>query len=238
MSSCTRKRSPVATPGHPGDLAAGDHDRHARAARARDLAVGEQVLQRLRAAEPERAHPVARPPRADLERGERRVERAVADAARGELAAAEPTRRARQRAALAAPGSPRSKRSGRTRRPRAGRRRGRARRCRRAASARLVGRARAPARAARRRAAAAQPRERGRERGERRRRARGRRARRAPRPRRAAARACAGRWPPRPGAASQRSARIAPAARSVGVGGVLAPRQPALARSTRPSPRA
>src|SRR5829696_5640622 len=51
-------------PGHPGDLAVGEHHGRARPALARNLAVGEEVLQRAAAAEAERAHPVARAPRA------------------------------------------------------------------------------------------------------------------------------------------------------------------------------
>src|SRR5438876_3981972 len=72
---------PGGEPGYPGDLAGGDDDGDLRAPVARNLAVGEQVLERARAVEAERPHPVARPPRPDLEaRGEPRgVERAVFD---------------------------------------------------------------------------------------------------------------------------------------------------------------
>ena len=76
--------------------------RRARRARrgarvARDLAVGEQVLQRAAAAEAERAHPVPGPPRPDLERRRERARRRACRrrsarsraGARGQLAAAE-----------------------------------------------------------------------------------------------------------------------------------------------------
>src|SRR5688572_28285258 len=64
-------------PRHPSDLARRDDDGHRAAARARDLAVGEEVLEAAAAAEAERPHAVPGPPRADLQRrGERRgVER-------------------------------------------------------------------------------------------------------------------------------------------------------------------
>ena len=58
-------------PRHPHDLAAGLDHRHRAALLARDLPVGEQVLERLRAAEPGGAHPVARLPRADGRRRRR-----------------------------------------------------------------------------------------------------------------------------------------------------------------------
>src|SRR3954453_4911750 len=74
----------------PGDLVAGEDDRHRGAPLARDLAVGEQVLQRAAAAEAEWTHPVAGPPRAD---GQGRaepvgVERAVVGFLAAELAGA------------------------------------------------------------------------------------------------------------------------------------------------------
>src|SRR3954452_15111695 len=46
--------------GHPGDLPGADHHGQGRAARARDLAVGEEVLERAAPAQPEGAHAVAR----------------------------------------------------------------------------------------------------------------------------------------------------------------------------------
>ena len=64
----TRKRSPVATPGTQAISSPESTTGVQRAALARDLAVGEQVLQRAAAAEAERAHAVAGPPGADVER--------------------------------------------------------------------------------------------------------------------------------------------------------------------------
>ena len=56
---------------HPHDLPAGLDHRQRAAQRARHLAVGEQVLERLGAAEPDRAHAVAVPPGAHHERARR-----------------------------------------------------------------------------------------------------------------------------------------------------------------------
>ena len=228
----------------------------ARDARA-GPAVGEEVLQGAAAAEAERAHPVARRarrgPRAGAASASRSsvpspIGRSGADLA-GELAAGE--------RGAAGHGEPRGPPGGGSA-PRAleaqpavlrdgaqARRRGPARRCRRAPPSARISAAREPtagarrpgprlvgqaleaqaarARAAARRAPACSSR-----------RARRRRRRRAPRPRRAAAPACAGRWPRRPGAgrAAPAAARGAHAVAREGVGEalrrVLAPRQPAL----------
>ena len=64
VSPVAAKRSSSATPGHPHDLAAHLDDRQRAPQRARDLAVGEEVLERLAAAEAERAHAVALAPAA------------------------------------------------------------------------------------------------------------------------------------------------------------------------------
>src|SRR5215510_10092420 len=54
-------------PRDPRDLVAREHDGDGASPLARDLAIGEQVLERAAAAEARRAHPVAVAPRADVE---------------------------------------------------------------------------------------------------------------------------------------------------------------------------
>ena len=103
--SVTRKRSPVGHAGHPGDLARGEHDGHARAARARDLAVGEEVLER-RGCRRGRAGACGRPARhaRTSSGGGERVERRACRRASGRSGADARTR-ARRRANAARPGT-------------------------------------------------------------------------------------------------------------------------------------
>ena len=127
---------------HPGDLAPRDHHRRERAARARDLAVGEEVLQRAAAGEPQRTHAVARAPAPHLElrRQRRGVERggshAVAHRQVGPALAAQLpagpralARDAEGRGGARSGALALEAQRGRTRRPPARRRRRRAPRC-------------------------------------------------------------------------------------------------------------
>ena len=248
VSASTRKRSPGRDARNPGDLAVGDARRAACDARARGtLRSVNRSCSDLRAAEPERAHPVARPPRRGPRASARarRGERPVGDRGRAELARRarrRRTRRGRARRARAAPASTGAAARSIAHAPVLGRRAQAAGEVERGGPA--VARQRedrvgvraepAPAAARRRRAAAARAaRARGGSAGERR--ASSRRVDRGVehrRPRRAAARACAGRSPPPPDAA-----RAARAAASRGCGRARTPRCVASSRQASPRSR-
>ena len=263
-SARTRKRSPVATPGTHAISPSETHHGQLRAPLARDLAVGEEVLQRVRLPpRPERPHPVAGPPRADLERGGERTAR-QASRRRSRRSPARTRARRRHNATRPGTGSATAEGAAGARRldphapvlgdRRAGRRAGRAtrfpRRGQREDRVGVRGDARCPpARGVVGEPLEHEPRQRRRQRREvdagaaprTLARAASRRAvRRARRPRRAASPACEDVLLRRRMQLAQRGQerRADVAAGGGRVGRVLAPRQPARARSTRRSARA